>query len=141
MTKNQENLTKSRDTHQVEDKPKRRQFSPEYKKKILTELEQTQGKRGAVGEILRREGLYATQVATWKSELEDGIAGLWSKKRGPKPNTEAALRKKIEKLEKRNAMLERRLGNAETIIDFQKKLASMVGIEIPEKDMPRSEDD
>ncbi|SMF34932.1 hypothetical protein SAMN06296036_110181 [Pseudobacteriovorax antillogorgiicola] len=65
MTKNQENLTKSRDTHQVEDKPKRRQFSPEYKKKILTELEQTHGKRGAVGEILRREGLYATHPASF----------------------------------------------------------------------------
>ena len=47
----------------VDDKPKRRVFEPEYKLEILERLEECRGKRGAVGELLRQEGLYAAQVA------------------------------------------------------------------------------
>ncbi len=60
---------------QVDHKPKRRVFDPEYNLAILERLEECRGKRGAVGELLRKEGLYAAQVAKWKEEAEEALAG------------------------------------------------------------------
>ncbi len=70
----------------VSDQPERRQFTPEYKLRFLQEIDQRRGEgRGVVGEILRREGLYASQVASWRSSLEEVIAiGLPERKRGRK---------------------------------------------------------
>jgi hypothetical protein len=50
-------------SEQIDEKPGRRQFEPEYKLKILQEIDSNRDTRGAIGEILRREGLYASQVA------------------------------------------------------------------------------
>jgi hypothetical protein len=58
-----ESIPKGIKRTQVDDKPKRRVFDPEYKLAILEQLEECRGKRGAVGELLRKEGLYAAQVA------------------------------------------------------------------------------
>jgi transposase-like protein len=113
----------------VNDKPGRRTFSPEFKAKILEEL--VQCKRGEVGKLLRREGLYATQIAKWKAEAEDALIDVFSKKRGPKPNTEAKLQREIEKLKAQLETSNRRLGHAEAIIDIQKKVSEMFGIQLP----------
>lgn len=118
-----ENMVKSQ---KIQDKPKRRVFTPEYKQSILKEIEETKGKRGAVGAILRREGLYATQVTSWRKELEDELAGIFKKKRGPKPDPTKELRSEIERLTKKNARLTERLRQADLVIEAQKKIAMMI---------------
>ena len=50
---------------EVSAQAKRRQFSAEYKLRILTEVEQGQ-ERGAVGALLRREGLYSSHLSKWR---------------------------------------------------------------------------
>ena len=112
-------------SQKVQDKPKRRVFTPEYKQSILKEIEETKGKRGAVGSILRREGLYATQVTAWRKELEDELAGVFKKKRGPRPDPTKALQEEINRLNKKNARLTERLRQADLVIDAQKKIAMM----------------
>jgi len=117
----------------IEDKPGRRQFSPEYKLRILQEVDSRRDERGSVGEILRREGLYASQVASWKRDLEEQIAGVRSKRRGPKVDPTIPIRKEKERLERQNARLREELRQARLIISAQKKIAEM----FPE---PKTED-
>ena len=116
--------TVSHSDRQISDKPQRRSFSWDYKKDILEQIENVRGERGAIGKILRREGLYASQVATWREEaIQRATGDFVQPKRGRKTDPTRAFRLKIAKLEKQNAKLQRENQIQKTIIDFQKKLA------------------
>lgn len=113
-------------------KAKRRQFSAEYKRGILQEYDACT-EIGEKGALLRREGLYSSNINTWKRQRErGGLAGLSPKKRGPKVDSPAEenvrLRRKTERLKKR-------LEQAELIIEVQKKVSQILGIE-NETEMP-----
>lgn len=110
---------------EVSARPRRRQFSAEYKLKIVEAAGRCRG-RGEVGALLRREGLYSSHLAAWRREA---LAGLVQRKRGHKP--ESTERRRIEQLERENARLKRRLEQAEAIIDVQKKLSAVLGITTP----------
>jgi transposase-like protein len=111
---------------QVETKPVRRRFSIEYKLRILREVEICPP--GTVGAILRREGLYSSQIHAWKKQHING--SLSAGKRGRKPlNTPTAA--EYAQLERKNKKLAERLRKAEIIIDVQKKLCDVLGLEIP----------
>ena len=113
---------------EVSARPTRRQFTAEYKARIVREADACE-ESGAIGALLRREGLYSSVLSKWRRLRDDGeIAGLTPKKRGPKAEPSNALRSEIEQLKKRNAKLEARLKHAEAIIDIQKKVAAMLGI-------------
>ena len=113
-------------SEKIEDKPGRRRFEPEYKLRVLQEIDANRDKRGAIGEILRREGLYASQVAVWKRELEAQLAeGIKSRKRGPKPDPSIPLKKDNERLERQNARLKEENRQMRLIIAAQKKIAEM----------------
>lgn len=94
----------------------RRVFTAEYKRRILEELDRAE--HGQAARILRREGLYAATVANWRKQRD---RGLKSRKRGPKPDPDSSLRRENEELLKRVERLEKRLKQAETIIEVQKK--------------------
>lgn len=110
-------------SERVDEKPQRRSFTSAYKHSVLAEIDARREERGAVGEILRREGLYASQAAVWRREAED--AGLAPKKRGPKTDASLPLRKENERLEKQNIKLKKHLAHARLIIEAQKKIAAM----------------
>lgn len=113
---------------EVSSRPTRRRFTAEYKARIVREAGLC-SEKGAIGALLRREGLYSSHLVTWRHLRDQGeIAGLTPKKRGPKAEPSTALRSEIEQLKKRNAKLEARLKHAEAIIDIQKKVAAMLGI-------------
>ena len=76
---------------------------------------------GETGALLRREGLYSSQLTDWrrqaaKGELDDNQPA----KRGRSKSAQSA---ELAKLQKENARLARKLEQAELIIDAQKKLA------------------
>lgn len=112
-------------------KPTRRKFSAEYKLKILQETDQC--KPGNVGAVLRREGLFSSQLTTWRQERETGLMqGLDPRRRGPKPHPleaeNALLRKKLTRTE-------RKLEEAGVILETQKKLCQLFGMNpLPEVD-------
>lgn len=110
----------------VPDQPERRQFTPEYKLRILQEIDKRRGEgKGVVGEILRREGLYSSQVASWRSSLEEVIArGLPERKRGRKADPALTYKKQAEKLEKQLRRTQEDLRQARLIIE-EKKIAQM----------------
>ena len=92
---------------------------------------------GEVGALLRREGLYSSLLSAWRRQRDEGaLANLRSKKRGPKPK---AMDPRMKRLEREVTQLRRRLEQAETIIEIQKKVAGILGIplrtsELDEKD-------
>jgi transposase-like protein len=127
-------------SERIEDKPGRRRFEPEYKLRILQEVDANRDKRGAIGEILRREGLYASQVAVWKRELEAQLAeGVKARKRGPKPDPTTPLKKEHDRLLRRNARLEEENRQMRLIIAAQKKIAEMFPDPTPAETEPEAE--
>ncbi|OOC50952.1 transposase [Thioalkalivibrio versutus] len=95
----------------------RRHFTTEYKLQIIAEGDQCQ--RGDVGQLLRRESLYSSQLNRWPRErAAGGPEGL--AKSAPDPTTSTT----SEQLEKENAKLSKRLQTAKACIDLQKKTLS-----------------
>jgi transposase len=106
-------------TTEVSPKVQRRRFTAEYKRRILAEADACG--YGEIGALLRREGLYHSNLASWRRERDAGT--LTNKKRGPRPNPEAA---EMKRLAQENARLKRKLVDAEAIIEAQKKLAALL---------------
>lgn len=113
---------------EVPDKATRRRFTAEYKLCILT-LADACTEPGILGALLRREGLYASNLNTWRHQRERGIlSGLTPKKRGRKESVRDSLVADNEKLRKENERITKRLRQAEIIIDVQKKVSQILGI-------------
>jgi transposase len=116
-------------------KAKRKRFTAAEKLRILREVDACQGS-GEIGALLRREGIYSSYLTTWRRQRERGeLDGLAPQKRGPKPDPQAV---EIARLKRENERLQKRLEQAEFIIDFQKKVAQMFGktLETPDLDDP-----
>ncbi len=100
----------------------RRTFSAAYKLRIAEEAEQCV-ERGQIGALLRREGLYSSQLATWRRQREaSGLQAMTPKKRGRKASLNAK-DVEIAALRRENERLQQQLAQAELIIGVQKKLA------------------
>ncbi len=110
---------------------RRRRFTAKYKRSILAQAEACRDE-GAIGALLRREGLYSSHLTTWRRQREQGeLNGLTPKKRGRKP-TVNPLAEENQRLRAQNARLARQLQQAETIIDVQKKISTLLGISLPD---------
>jgi transposase len=115
---------------EVESKAKRRKFSAAYKRRVLDEA--NKGGSGSIAGLLRREGLYSSHLNTWRKQRESGeIAGLEPRKRGKKPVVQNPLTGEVNRLTGENQRLQKRLKQAEIIIDVQKKLCDLLGLTVP----------
>lgn len=105
----------------------RRRFSATYKRKILKETDACRDE-GGVGEVLRREGLYSSHLKTWREQRERGeLAGLAPGKRGRKSRSPKRLQERVNELERENSLLRQRLGQAERVMEVQKKVSALFG--------------
>ena len=119
---------------EVSGRPIRRRFSAKYKLKVVAEADRCD-KPGQIGALLRREGLYSSQLAAWRKLRDQGaLHGLSSQKRGPKDPAPIHLKQEAEKLRRENARLQKKLAKAEAIIDFQKKVHALLGTPLEEMD-------
>ncbi len=115
---------------EVAAKPKRRQFTAEYRLRILEEADRCT-EPGEVGQLLRREGLYSSHLTAWRKARRSGaLRGLASKKRGAKPKARNPLEPKVRQLEAEVARLEGELHKAHTILDVQEKVAGLLGFSL-----------
>ncbi len=115
---------------EVAARPKRRQFTAEYRLRILEEADGCT-EPGAVGQLLRREGLYSSHLTAWRKARRSGaLRGLASKKRGAKPNARNPLEPKVRQLEAKVERLEEELHKAHTILDVQEKVAGLLGFSL-----------
>lgn len=118
---------------EVPDKPKRRRFTAEYKRRFLKQADAC--RPGELGVLLRREGVYSSSLNTWRAARDRGeLAGLAPKKRGPKATAPDARDRELAAKDREIARLSARVERAEAIIGLQKKVSEILGIRLPESD-------
>lgn len=112
---------------EVPEKPARRHFTAAYKLDVLKRAEECGP--GEVGALLRREGLYSSHLTAWRKQRDEGaLKALSPVKRGRKPKARNPLADEVARLERENRKLQKRLEQAEMIVEFQKKVADLLGI-------------
>src|SRR5262245_7790786 len=108
------------DDVQVVAKARRRTYTAEYKRRILKEAAAC-ATPGAVGALLRREGVYSFPLGVWGEARARGeLAALAPKKRGRKSRPIDARDRKIAELERQLAEMTGRAQRAEALVDAQK---------------------
>ena len=92
---------------EVVEQAKRRRFTAEYKLRIVREADAFGKGDGDVAALLRREGLYSSQLSSWRRQRDEiAKVGMTSRKRGRKAKAEDP---RVKELERENARLQRRL--------------------------------
>ena len=114
-------------------KPKRRRISLAEKLRILKAVEAAAP--GMQGAILRREGIYSSQLSTWRRQFERGelAAANVRAREERKGDLKTATRRNAE-LERENRKLRRRLERAELIGEIQKKAARLLGMDLESRE-------
>ena len=80
------------------------------------------------GALLRQHGLYSSQLAKWRQRLSRGTTSLDNQRPGPGPQPVNPLAAEVAQLRRENARLQRQLVQATTILDVQKKVATLLGL-------------
>jgi transposase len=112
---------------QVAAKPRRRQYTAEYKRRILKEADACTTP-GVIGALLRREGLYSSHLVVWRRARGRGeLTALAPRKRGRKPTPVDARDRKIAELERQLTQMTGRAERAEALVDAPKNLAALLG--------------
>jgi transposase len=113
-------------------KATRRRFTAAYKRKVLRAADACT-QPGAIGALLRREGLYSSHLTTWRAQRERGeLLGLTPKQRGPAPTPKHPLAAKVVALEREVTRQTARAARAEALVELQKKVAELLGIACPQ---------
>lgn len=118
------------------ERPTRRRFTTEFKRRILRELDDLRAASdpGAMAALLRREGIGRSLITRWRRQRDTAEeAALGPRKRGRKPVHDSM----VDELELKNREIEQlkaKLAKAEIIIDVQKKLSLLLGIQMPASD-------
>ena len=124
---------------EVPEKPKRRRFTAEYKRRIVQAAARCTGV-GELGALLRREGLYSSHLATWRKQSDDGtLRALAPKKRGPKKKRDPR-DTEIAKLRRQVARLEKQLDHHTIALEAQKKLAELWGVTLDHSKVDESDE-
>lgn len=112
---------------EVQARPRRRKFSAKERVRILKETDASS--KGQVAAILRREGIYASQLQKWRLERERSSE---TKKRGRQANPLTA---RVNQLQAQCVQLEKQLKQANAIIELQKKISVVLGIVLEESEV------
>ena len=108
-------------------KAQRRRFTAEYKRRIVREADRCTT-TGAIGGLLRREGLYSSYLTTWRAARDRGEReGLAPKQRGPKVVPPDPRDKKIAEQERELGKWRNRAERAEALVEVPKQVAALLG--------------
>lgn len=112
---------------QVVERPVRRTFTRAYKLDILQQIDACT-QEGQIGGILRREGLYSSNVSSFRRQRQQGL--LDTPASGKRLAGTAAKDQRVARLQRENARLQARLQQAELILEIQKKASEILGISL-----------
>jgi transposase len=117
---------------------RRRQFSASERQRILAAADRC-SQAGEIGALLRREGIYSSQLAAWrKRRVASEHAALAPHKRGRKADPAVAQARREAELIREIEGLRGKLAQAHTIIDVQKKLCTLLGLPTAEEPESKS---
>lgn len=123
-------VVEARPSTEVVTRAARRRYTAEYKLRILREVEACRG-TGEIGALLRREGLYSSNLTKWRQQRERGeLEGLAEQRRGPKEDPQAV---ENARLKRENERLREELRKAQLIIEVQKKVSQILGVPLEEQ--------
>ena len=108
----------------VSSQPGRRRFTVDYKTSVVQEAERLRG-TGDVGAMLRREGLFSSQLTMWRQQYAAGVRHALSQKRGPKAKSDGTSAE-LARVQRENVTLRAQLARAELVIAIQKKLSALL---------------
>jgi transposase len=121
----QNQTSANRPDSQVLTRPARRSFTADYKRRILKEADACT-RHGELGELLRREGLYSSTLASFRKQQDSGRLA------GADPQIARGQRKQKEVARQRDARhiarLEAENQKLRALLDLQKKLSDLIGI-------------
>ena len=110
---------------------RRRQFSPTEKRRIVAAADRC-SQPGEIGALLRREGIYSSQLAAWRKNRATA-GGRIDRQRGRKVDPAVAEARRMAKLTGENERLRRQLAQARMIIDVQKKVSSLIALQMADE--------
>jgi transposase len=113
---------------EVPAKRRRRNLTAAYKLKILQKIDECD-EPGQVGALLRREGLYSSNITRWRKQRDQGILTAMSPKKRGRKKVKNPMTNEVAKLQKENEKLRKKLWQAERIIEVQKKISEILSIE------------
>jgi len=115
---------------EVLEKPVRRRFTADYKLRIVQEADRCT-EPGQIGSLLRREGLYSSQLGAWRQQRQQGqLQALRDDKRGRKTLIAHPVQVELDQLRRENQRLRQQVQQAELIIDIPKKASLLLGISL-----------
>ena len=109
---------------ELAERPRRRRFGAEYKLRVLREAEACK-RKGEIGAMLRREGLYTSHLTAWRKQRDAGaLEGLTPRKRGPRgPSPEQVENERLRRaLDRTQADLE----TARRVIEVQGNVSALL---------------
>ena len=110
-------------------RPRRRTFPAREKLRILDTADACV-RHGEIGALLRREGIYSSTLARWRKQRDEGLLTANNPLvRGRKKSTAREMERHVDKLERHNRRLEEELRKARLIIEAQKKIAEILGVD------------
>jgi transposase-like protein len=108
----------------TEQSVRRRVWTPKQKLQVIAQIDELKKNGADVGAFIRKQGLYASTVSTWRKQRNEGLLGVEPKKRGPRPKVTPEIAE-IQRLQRENEKLSKSLTQAQKIIEIQKKVAGM----------------
>ena len=114
-------------------KPQRRRISLAEKLRILKAVDAAAP--GMQGSVLRREGIYSSQISTWRRQLKRGDLDAANLKARANRKAKAGVSaKRIAELEAENRKLRHHIARAELIGEIQKKAARLLGMDLESRE-------
>ena len=109
---------------ELAERPRRRRFGAGYKLGVLREAEACT-RKGEIGAMLRREGLYSSHLTAWRKQRDAGaLVGLSPRKRGPRGAS--AEQVENERLRGRAERAEAELDTARRVIEVQGNVSALL---------------
>jgi hypothetical protein len=126
------NLTKKTEhkSNEIRVLSHKKKYGIAYKNEIIAKADLCKAK-GELGSLLRREGLASSTLHGWREAKANGnLRASFTSKRGPHKLPVDKAKVQINKLEKENYYLKKRLEQAEAIIDLQKKISQILNLDL-----------
>ncbi len=117
-------------------KATRRKFTAKEKLRILR-LVDACTELGEQGALLRKEGIYSSMLSSWRKARARGeLDALSPRRRGRQPTVPDPRDKENAELKRALAKAEARAKRAEALVEVQKKVSELLGIQLPEREEP-----
>src|SRR5664279_1709762 len=115
-------------------KPVRRSFTAEYRARVVAEY--AAAPRGEKSAVLRREGLYQSQIREWTDARDAIVRGLPPKRNSHHRSGKSVGSSGAERLRAENARLTRELAKSQAVVEIMGKLQGLSEIASKSTDTP-----